>query len=337
MGFSLYGNGSQAVETQSRIAGTEIEARFQHLLHPQIEIRLAGSVQLETGAARLRWAEDFRPKQIQRLKEAQVRWTPWDAITLVAGAVDQLHWRSPLLLQRQSFPALYEKGELRASGFYLRVEAQQAVPADTSSLQPWGNWPSGMPGFYFERATAGYELPDTVEIAAHLSHFLFENLSGPSAYQAQFLGNTVNGVGAATAYAFGFQGYEGALQAKGRIGHFYPGMEASFLNNLAAPIDKARGWRLSTQVGWEVRGGIRFTPQWEWFEVASDAAPSFYNDRVFGHGNRRGMGLQLAALWSHSGIEAAARWVRSRPVSPNPYQSDMDWVQLSLSTDYEIF
>lgn len=337
MGIAVYGNGTESSDTQSRVAGTEIEARFQHTLTPLLEVRLAGGVQLETGAARLRWAEDFRPKQIQRLKQAHLRWTPLTGLTLMAGAIDQLQWQSPLLLQRQSFPALYESFEHQVASFRFQLEAQQAVPADTSSLQPWGNWPQGMPGFYLERLTIAYTPSDDFRAAFLVSHFLYENLSGPSAYQAQFLGNTVNGMGATAAYAFGFQGFDFGLQTQGRLGKFRPAFSASLLNNSAAPIDKARGWRLATQVEWDGGADFRLVPQLEFFRVASDAAPAFYNDRVFGHGNRQGFGMQIAAKWPLSGIQADARWVHSSVLTANPYQSSLDWVQVQLSAQYDIF
>jgi hypothetical protein len=336
MGLALYGMGAESAQNQSRLAGTEIEATLTHSLSPQMQVRVAGGLQLETGASRARFQADFQPRQVQRLREAQLVWSPAQELRLIVGAVDQMRWQSPLLLQRQSFPALVETWDKKWGSFSLSLQAQQAVPADTSSLQPWGNWPSGMPGFYLERLTLGYSPSETLAVALSASHFLFENLSGPTAYQAQFLGNTVQGQDASSTYVYGFSGFEWAARVQGRWGRLHPLAKASLIQNAAAPRDKSIGWRFSGEVGWDASTTLRLTPQFEWFRVDSDTAPAFYNDRAFGHANRAGFGIALAADWQ-SGLGASLRWVHSNVLASNPYQSGLDWVQLQLSTQYAVF
>ncbi len=336
LGLALYGFGAQSEHNQSRIAGTEIEAALTQPLAPNVEVRVAGSVQLETGASRARFQNDFQARQIQRLREAQVTWNPIAPLRLVGGAIDQARWESPLLLQRQSFPAILQSFDQKWGAFSLSIQAQQAVPADTSSLQPWGNWPQGMPGFYMERVALGYSPSEQWGVTLNVSHFLFENLAGPTAYQAQFLGNTVQGQDAGTTYVYGFSGFEWSAGAQGRVGNLHPKLHASLIQNAAAPRDKSVGWRFSGAVGWDASATLRLTPQFEWFRVDSDTAPAFYNDRAFGHANRAGFGAALAADW-RSGIGASVRWVHSSVLASNPYQSGLDWVQVQLSTQYAVF
>jgi hypothetical protein len=337
MGVSLYGTGAESVESQSRIAGTEIEAFYQRPLSTDWELRLAGGIQLETGAARLRWAEDFRPRQIQRLRQAFVQWSPFEGGRFTLGATDQQEWNAPLLLQRQSFPSLQESYSLRSGAWRLSLQAQQSVPADTSSLQPWGNWPEGMPSFYLERVGLSFSPNEETALSLHVSHFLFENLSSPSAFQAQFLGNTIVGVGPTANYQYGFQGFESGFHARTRWGAFQPEWSVSGLLNSSAPSGKSTAFQTSLKVQWNASPRFHLSPQVEWFRAESDAAPAFYNDRVFGHGNREGFGLTLLALWPADQIQATARWVHSSVLTSNPYQSDLDWVQLQLSTQYDLF
>jgi hypothetical protein len=336
MRLDVYGTGAESVGSQSRIAGTEIEASLAHRLSPDLQVRVAGGVQLEAGAARARWSTDFQPRQIQRLREAVVHWTPLAEIQILAGAVDQTTWESPLLLQRQSFPALVQRLEKKFGSFSFLLHAQQAVPVDTSSLQPWGNWPQGMPGFYMERLGVAFEPSEDFRVALTASHFLYENLSGPNAFQAQFLGNTVSGIDANTRFVYGFTGFEWAGSVSGRTGRLHSSARASLLKNAAAPHDKSTGWRLSGSVGWDLSATLRLSPQFEWFRVDSDTAPAFYTDRIFGHTNRAGFGVALVADWK-SGVGASVRWVHSNVLASNPYQSNLDWVQLQLSTQYAVF
>ncbi len=335
MGLSLYGNAAESKETQSRIAGTEIEARFEHTFSESLTTRLSGGFQLETGAARARWAEDFRPRQIARLREAQLVFSPFREISVTFGAVDQLRWRSPLLLQRQSFPALVESVGYQWGSWRFGLEAEQAVANDTSSLQPFGNWASGMPAFYLERLTAEYAPHDRFSAAGYVSHFAFDNLSGPSAFQAQFNGNSVTGIGPGTLYQFGFQGFETGVALKALWGSVRTEMGAAFLTNSLAPQNRNAGWRVYTKALWNLSPTFGLTPEMELFRAESDLAPAFYNDRVFGHGNRRGFGALLTAEWTKA--QATLRWVHSSVILSNPYQSDLDWVQFSLTTHYDVF
>lgn len=335
MGLSLYGNAAESKETQSRIAGTEIEARFEHTFSETLKTRLSGGFQLETGAARARWAEDFRPRQIARLREAQIVYSPLKALGITFGAVDQLRWRSPLLLQRQSFPALLESVGFQTGPWRFQIEAEQAVANDTSSLQPFGNWASGMPAFYLERLSAEYSPDARFSLGGFVSHFAFDNLSGPSAFQAQFNGNSVTGIGPGTLYQFGFQGFESGFAVKTLLGKVPSEIGGAYLANALAPQNRNAGWRVYTKASWKLSPSFSLTPEMELFRAESDLAPAFYNDRVFGHGNRRGFGALITADWSKA--QAVVRWVHSSVLSSNPYQSDLDWVQFSFSTHYDVF
>ncbi len=337
LGLSLYGNAAQSTEAESRIAGTEIEASLSHSLFRDLSFQLTGGVQLETGAARSRWAQDFQPRQVQRLREAQVIYSPIPEIKLIAGAIDQQRWQSPLLLQRQSFPGIFQGFEKRFGRFSIALQAEQAIASDTSSLQPWGQWQQGMPGFFIERLGLGYAPSEDLSVSFLGSHYLFQNLQAPSALQSQFFGNTVIGSGPADArYVFPFQGYELGAQIKGRIGSVKPEFQASYMRNSRAPRGRSDGWRMTLQTPWEASPHFKLVPRFEFFRMESDVVPGFYNDRVFGHNNRNGFGASLGAEWPASGVQAVARWIHSDVIAAHPYQSKLDWVQFQLSTQYDL-
>ncbi len=337
LGLSLYGNAAQSTEAQSRIAGTELEAGLTTRLFEDMTFQLTGGVQIETGAARSRWANDFQPKQVQRLREAQVIYSPIPEMKLVAGAIDQQRWQSPLLLQRQSFPAVYEGFERRFGTFSVALQAEQAIASDTSSLQPWGGWQQGMPGFFLERVGLGYAPSEDLSFSLMGSHYLFQNLPTPNAQQSQFFGNSIVGNGAADSrYLFPFQGYEVGAGVKGRVGKWKPEFQATFMRNGQAPRGRSDGWRLAAGSGWDSSVHFKFTPRAELFRMESDVVPGFYNDRVFGHNNRKGFGFSVTAEWPTSGVQAVARWIRSDVIAAYPFQSKLDWIQFQLSTQYEL-
>jgi len=335
--LKLYGNSAESTSSHARIVGSEVEARFEDQLAPQLLLQLAGGIQIETGATQSRWEAEFRPRSVQRLRQAQIAWSPHPVITLTAGAVDQDRLESPLLLQRQTFPALHESLQLPAGSLTFGLSAQQSVANDTSSIQPWSSGGQGLPAFYIERVSLAYEPNDALRLAFHGSHFSFQNLGGPNVFASQFMGNTISGADAADAlYVYGYQGFEAGAVARFRLGQFTPELRATWLQNMAAPAGRSQGWKFTAGVEYQPSIHFKLIPQGELFHMESDAAPAFYNDRVFGHNNRNGFGARLTALWPKQGMEVFARWVHSSVIQAHPFQSDLDWLQLQFSAQYDV-
>ncbi len=337
LGISLYGYGVQSEQTQSRVTGTEVEAFYERALAPELKLQLIGGAQAEVGVSRARWQGDFQPRQTFKLRQALLNWQPSASLSFQLGVLDQSLWGNPLLIQRQSFPGLLSRYDLNWGAWSLELSAQQAFASDVSALQPWGDWREAMPAFFYERLQITYAPSGSFLFRAHVAHFLFDSLSNPSALQSQFLGNTVNGIGPTAAYATGFQGWESGLGIQNQSGRFFTSVDASQILNGAAHQDKSTGWRFSGRMGWVFSESFRADSEVEGFQVAADAAPAFYNDRTFGHNNRKGYGISIGAQWPKEGLEAKARWIQSNPISPNPYQSRLDWVQLQMSAQYGLF
>ena len=337
VGLNLYGNTAESTASHARIVGTEVEARFEDQLSPHFHLKVAGGMQIEAGATQARWAEEFRPRNVQRLRQATLTWQPDALFKIVVGAADQDKLASPLLLQRQAFPAIQEAFDIPLGPWRLEIFGQQAVANDTSSLQPWASGAQGLPAFYLERIGITWKPSETFSWNAYGSHFAFQHLGGPNVFASQFMGNSIEGTDATNAvYRYHFQGLEAGTVITARWGRFSPELRASVLRNTAAPRGRSEGWRLAASVDYQANEHFRLLPSLELFRMESDAAPAFYNERVFGHNNRNGFGLRVSALWPKDGLELQGRWVHSGVIDAHPFQSDLDWVQVQFSAQYDV-
>lgn len=333
--LDLYGNGWESTVTQSRIAGAEVRGELVRKLAPEFSVQLGAALVVEAGVARSRFTDEFRPRQGVRLREASVQWNPWAPLTVAAGALDQDRWDAPLLLRRQSYPGVYERFAQKLGAFTVALEAVQSVVNDTSTLQRWGNWAEGLPSFFLERASVEWKKTDRTRVRAHVSHYGFRDLSHQQAFDAQFLGNTVQGVGPeVTTFVYGFQGFEAGAEASVEVATGWsPFLRGDVLWNHLAPGDRGLGWSVATGVLWERGDKLRFRPSLEVFQVGSDVSPALFSTRTFGHGNRRGFAASLAVELPTDHVRGQLQWVSSSVLVPSPVQDGANWLNLQMSMD----
>jgi hypothetical protein len=337
LGLDLYGNGWESTVTQSRIAGAEVRAELARPLADGLSAALGLGLVVEAGVARSRFTDEFRPRQGIRLREASLAWSPWDAVTLRVGALDQDRWDAPLLLRRQSYPGLHERFAWTSGAWTLALDATQTLVHDTSTLQRWGNWSQGLPSFFFERASVEWKPSTRTSVGAHVSHFAFKELSHQQAYDAQFLGNSVLGLGPETAvFRYGFQGFEvGAQVAVEVTTGLTPFLRGDLLWNDGAPRGRGLGWSGTVGFLWERGDRFRLRPSFELFHVESDVTPALFNGRTFGHANRRGWAASLGVELPKSGLRGQLQWVNADVLAASPLQTGATWVGFQLSMDYD--
>lgn len=338
LGLNLYGTSANSGPSESRVAGTELSAKFTQSLLDEVALNVEALLTLETGSSRLLYSEEFKPRQGFRLKEGALHVRPTPYLKFVGGAVDQDRWSEPLLLSKQSFPSLIESIEL-GDEYFVRLEAVQSFASDTSDLQPWNEFGQKSATFYLERLSLGKKFGEDAEANLHVSHYLFEGLSPQLAYQSRFLGNSVGGLAATNSqFENEFKGFQigGSVQFALNA-YVKPKASASWLVNPEAPRGKNQGWRAFAAVAWSPRGTYRITPAVEYFHLESDVSPAAFNSRARGHNNRAGYGVSILAELRPSGTSLVAEWFDTHPLKAQSTISSLQWFQLSLRTNYDIW
>lgn len=337
LSVELSGQSISSAPTSGAVAGATLGGRWQRLFTETFSADAELELYLETGAVRARYAEEFSPRQFARIRQARLKYQPLSFVELGAGAIDQSLWSSHLLFRRQSFPALVESARFTRGPVSLSFTMEQAVASDTSTRQPFGNWPTGLPAFFMEELRGKYTFSEDANVQASLGHFAYRNVRGPSAFQAQFLGNSVAGTAPADSrFLYSYQGLRLGLGGESpRFGRFSLASTNEVLWNHEAPSGRNTGWRA------RLTPRLHFTKtvlalNAELFEVQPDATLALYQPREFGHTNRRGFLIGVEAKLANPSMTVAAEWIESRPLVTQPWQSAMTWLQLSLKTDYEL-
>lgn len=325
--------------TSGTVAGAELGARWNRRLFSQVQSRLAADLFLETGAIRQRYSDAFSPRQQLRLREAALVAQPFPWLFLSGGAQEQALWQSRLLFHEQSFPSLIERTEWKNGRFYYGLRLEQAIASDTSTRQPWGNWANGSPSFFMEQAFARYEVGSTFSAGVAVGHYLYRDLSAPSAFQAQFFGNTVDGLSANDArFRYAYQGFQAGAHA---LIWFLPkwaaAVETEVLRNSESPKGTNFGWRARLTPLWQASRTLKVSLPVEIFRVQPDAAPALFQARQFGSSNRTGFLVGVAAEFADPSLILAAEWIESKPIINQSWQTPMTWLQVSLKSDYVVF
>ncbi|MDB5036719.1 MAG: hypothetical protein JWQ35_247 [Bacteriovoracaceae bacterium] len=335
---SLYGKDVDSDSIQSRLAGTEIVSDFNYKFMEGLTANIAGGVTLEAGSSRFLFSNEYEPKQVPELKEANLAWQPFNFLSLRGGALDQDSLNTPLLLRNQSFPGISETLNYPFDSFIIKFFSQQSFGADTQNSQPSLHWKKEASMFFFDRLSLGYNSKNAISADFHLSHFLFRGLSALAASQSRFLGNTVNGEGTSiSGFGYAFHGYELGGSISGILNPWlHPSIRASAVLNDGAPSGKNKGLRSEASWQFDLTENFRITPVAEYFYIQSDIAPALFNDPAVGHTNYQGYGVGADLIFPKQAAHVSFRFYDASVLTHNFYQSDMKWAQLLLSVNYDV-
>ena len=269
-------------QVESRVLGLDAEILAHQKLSSSLQANAAILVRLESGSNKSLNLKEFAPQRDISLRKAVLNWNtvPW--FNLEMGILEQRHWDFPLFLN----PSGSSIGMIQKFLYkdFLHLELQQSVLENRETFE-WANQLNeGTPSLY----TAKLRIPFR-RGSFSIGHFAFKKLSRTSAYKSQFMGNSISpGTEQTAFFLYPYQGYvlngpfwfplspELNLHVKG-----------NYLRNIKAP--KGRNEGFMGQIGVE---SPRFDLYGKYFYNQSDTSPGIYNDRWYGHNNRKGVGLE---------------------------------------------
>lgn len=336
---ALYGRSTDDSQSASRTAGAAGIVRLQHRLHESLEAFLQGGASFESGSASSLFTNEFEPRSRLFLQEASLRWRAWGPASLKAGALDQQHHQSPLLISGGTFPAAMAILDWRPEGGWLvKLDGQAAIPTSrTLSTRATGK--ETTPTLFTQKIVLGWSDP---EAGAHsllrASRFQYRNLTRGIAQDSRFYGNTVTGIGAASRFRYAYEGFEAGPDLSWRL---FKGLSlqlgGSYLQNTSGPRSTDEG--AYAYAGLEIQTEtFSLAPKFEWYRNQADSAPAFFNSAEFGHNNRKGAGASLKLALPKAGIEIELKGRRTRLLNSSAFQRDrFDYLELSVEVPYAGF
>jgi len=293
----------------------------------------------------LRWATERSQKSINSgdksgfyLDEVYLKFSPNDNIKLMAGAIDQGHLESPLLISERSFPGLLEEVSFKNNILLGGIKASQAIPT-SKSYDTVRASKEKTPTFFTETIFSTVGPFYDFKISSSVTHYRFKNLPSIVAYDSAFYGNSVIGTDSGTdsKFAFNFAGYSALLQVDYSFSSqtkFLIGFQ--HIQNDLAPSAYNRGRRLFTELQLGV-GRDTITPRYEIFFNESDTSPGYYNSSKYAHNNRKGFMAKIKYDFNKYGYSTSIQYVDSDIIQSNLFDQHEQSISINLETMYASF
>lgn len=310
---------------RARVLSIDVGGRLEGKLNEELSyhVWLMGSFENGSNKATGVIAE-YEPNQAINLREGGLIYRPFSFLRLDMGSLNQNDFQSPLLVWNTAFAGLSQK--LHFGGFYLR--AMQAIPNNNILTRRAGGIDEGNP--LFTTGTLGYQLKsDDLNLHLAFTRYSFRGLSSQVAINSKDLGNSTNGIGAATRFLYGFEGNNVASDINWKFKkNWQIQANGQYLFNEKAPDGRNQGYLA------EIGAGLSdFTVRVGTFKNESDTAPAFYNARTFGHNNVKGEILSLVSQGHDYFMRVS--YVNSKTIGFNVHQTDMQIINFTMVRNYD--
>jgi hypothetical protein len=335
---SLYGRSTDDSLSSSRTVGVGVFAYIRHQFTENFEAKVLGGALLETGSSSSLFTDEFEPKSRLFLQEASLRWKPFQPLLLIAGALDQRHHDSPLLIDGGTFPAAMLSLDPNLGSWIAHFDAQAAIPTSRTLSTRATAGKENTPTLFTEKAVAGWNERGGARALLRVSHFQFASLTHGMAQDSRFYGNQIAGIGAASVFVYQYEGFEAGPDFLFPLGgRLFAGLGGSFLNNGKAPSGRNQGLYAYADLAYR---GEKFSlrPRFEWYRNEADSAPAFYSSPEFGHNNRRGYGAALRFGMPEAKLEIEMKARRGELLEPQTFQKNQfNYLELTVGIPYADF
>ncbi len=330
--FGLQGQSFSNEKEQAQVAGLALGGKVRYGLLPSLEVKLDAAANLQTGYAQSRFGENV-PKNGPELHEAVIQYKPIPRFTLQAGAINQAHLSSPLIVSAQAFPATLERILLGSKLFNVEIKAQQAVPT-SSTLSTKSLDAEQMPTFMTEGLTIRTKFAQRVALSVFAFHYAFNDLPSVVASDSELYGNTVTEVTAKRSqFTYGFDGFSYGGGAKVLMARETVWMiDGQIVRNASAPASYNQAYLATTGFEFGLRGDVDLKPKAEYFFAESDVTPGYYNGSDRGHNNRRGWAADVSATFKKAGFTIGGRYVMSELINASLNQTRQSFILLRFES-----
>lgn len=334
--LAITGDGYSDEQQQAQTTGLGLNGKLDYRFLPMLELKAAAGVSMQSGYAQSRFG-DNTPSSGVTLQEAVVVFKPIRAASVSAGAIDQGHLSSPLLVSSQPFPGAKERVIIGSRDFNVELKAQQTIPT-SKTLSTKAVEAEVTPSFTTETLALRSAAIPSVELLGYGTHFAFRSLPSNVALESERYGNSITMVSANRGrFTYEFDGYVAGGEARVAIANgFKVSFEGQVLQNTKADQSYGSGQYIGSALEIALPGDVDLKPKAGTFFAESDVAPGFYNSAAFGHNNRTGWTAGLEAIFKQAGFKIGGDYVSSELINASTLQSRMSYIQLRFETLYDV-
>lgn len=331
---NLYGLSADDSYSSSKVVGAKALLKIHHEFSDSFAAKFRGGVQLETGSSSALFTDEFAPASKLLLEQASFDWKIFNPFKIEAGAVDQSHHKSILLVNGGTFPAALGNLDFKFSEFKFYLDGQGAIPTG-KNLNSKSSGKEATPLLLTQKAVLSWERNEN-NFSLRATHFSYENLNRQIAQDSRFYGNSVSGISSASSFIYKYSGFEVGpdYQIKWGKNLFWNG-GFSYLYNQKAPKSQNAGLYAYTSIRWE-NEDISLSPKAEYYRNEADSAPAYYSSAEFGHNNRVGHGAVLNLSLLKTKLDFEFKYRNSELIDRNAFQKNkFEFFQLTIGIPYE--
>lgn len=329
----LGGTDSHDDRSQSKMVDIRTDFKFKYLLSSSLQLDIQPTLRLQSGQTQSVDGADKAENKII-LNQAAAHYLPYQSLKLSAGALNQRHMHSTLLIDNLAFPAARIESLLKAGNTRTGIAIETAIPtssslsANTRELEPSPSLNTAAVKFQLQAARNLY-----LKVAA--GYFMYNNLPSAVAQQAGLLGNEVNKISEAH-YEFmnKFEGFEASAEFQTPVFSlldFKAGAE--LLQNQKASSDRNKGVRYFANGEFHLSQNLDFTLEGSYFSIAPEAAVAYFNAGGY-ETNRVGYSAEGSFSFKKEKFSLGLKYTDSEVMFQHSSQSREKTLLLKLETFY---
>lgn len=317
------------VQDKSQLVQLAIMPTVKINLLKNLKFTAQGIIGLTTGRVQTRF--DNPNFNALNLNELTLSYFPIEELSLEAGALNQNHLETPMLILDRAFPGVQAKSKFNVTdNFTLGLRAQYSIP-NSVSFETDRTDNEAMPSFLTQGFDFNWKALEWLKIKGQVHHFTYNDLPSVVAFQSGRLGNEVEGIQSSQSkFLYEFDGFSQSYHFDFLISEkIVPKLNLQMIDNSEAPSDRSRSQWIG--VGADIFfKNISITPSVAYFYAESDSVPALYSDVRLGRNNREGMNFKLKVNFIKSGFSLSANYTQANLIEPDPVQNDLRTLEFML-------
>lgn len=329
----LAGSDIKDQRSQSKVVDIRTDIKAKYLLGKSLHLDLQPSLRLQSGQTQSVDGADKAENKIL-LNQAAAHYLPFSFARLSAGALNQRHMHTGLLVDSLAFPAARLETMFRAGNTRTGVAFESAIPTSTSlstntkDLEPTPSLNSAALKFQWQAARNLY-------LKTSAGYFIYNNLPSSVAQQSNLLGNEVAKISEAQyAFVYKYEGYEASLEVAFPVFSLMDlKLGAEYLQNTKAPSQENSATRYFAAGEFELTGNMDLVVEGSYFSVAPEAAVAYFNAGGY-ETNRVGYSAESYLSFKKEGFNLGVKYTDSEVMFNRDPQSREKTLMIKLETFY---
>lgn len=329
----LAGSDVKDERSQSKVVDIRTDIKAKYLLGKSLHLDLQPSLRLQSGQTQSVDGADKAENKIL-LNQAAAHYLPFSFVRLSAGALNQRHMHTGLLVDSLAFPAARIEAMARAANTRTGLAVESAIPTSTSlstntkDLEPTPSLNSAALKFQWQAARNLY-------LKTSAGYFIYNNLPSSVAQQSNLLGNEVAKISDAQyAFIYKYEGYEASLEVAFPVFSLMDiKLGAEYLQNTKAPAKENSATRYFAAGEFELNGNMDLVVEGSYFSVAPEAAVAYFNAGGY-ETNRVGYSAESYLSFKKEGFNLGVKYTDSEVMFNRDPQSREKTLMIKLETFY---